>query len=307
MPLLFLRRSHRKKNRIDVRSNWPVQISDITLKQSYTVEPKRFPEIYLVTSGTVFHASPDGRQSLRPGSVIVAHAGSTHHFSQPAGATLVSLGFIPEWLAAHFALILRCPDLFSLIFIHCWLDYPSDQKIFVFPLSEGRLRRIDSDLATIRDEASENRPVSSLLEIAFMKFLLELAAEFGIFWRHKNRIQLRGEIVHALTAVESAIARGEPLRLKSLEPAAGISIDHLGRTFKKATGSTLVDYAQRRRAHHAAHLLLVEPDLKATAVARRLGFTDSAHLAKSFQKFFGHTPNSYRETFGSTPKPSKSP
>ena len=110
MPLLFRRKAPALDNELDVHSGWPVRLTDFSLENDYVVEKKDYPEIYLVTGGTVLHTSPTGRQSLRPGSVVVAHAGTEHGFAEPDSAKMISLGFLPEWLAGEFDVIQRCPD-----------------------------------------------------------------------------------------------------------------------------------------------------------------------------------------------------
>ena len=115
-----------------------------------------------------------------------------------------------------------------------------------------------------------------------------------------QRIALRPEILHAMRAIEGGINFSGAVRLSTLEPLMGMSLDHLGRLFKKATGTTLVDYTQRRRVQHAARQLLFT-DKTATAIAQDLHFTDSAHFTKSFQRYFGRSPNEYRSHFAFNP------
>jgi two-component system response regulator YesN len=97
--------------------------------------------------------------------------------------------------------------------------------------------------------------------------------------------------------IEESVSEGENSNLKDLKDVIGMSQDHLGRLFRKATGVTLVDYAQRRRNHHAALRLLTTTET-ARGISESLGFTDSAHFTKSFQKYFNLSPNVYRQKFG---------
>ena len=75
------------------------------------------------------------------------------------------------------------------------------------------------------------------------------------------------------------------------------SRQHETLVFKKSTGITLVDYVQRRRIHHAA-LKLLTSEATAKSISEDLGFSDSAHFSKSFQKYFDLSPNVYRQKFG---------
>jgi AraC-like DNA-binding protein len=142
-----------------------------------------------------------------------------------------------------------------------------------------------------------NRQTEPIGRVSLLKLMLLLGDEYNIYWRGGNRLDLREEVLIALDSIEKTVLEGAPLRLKTLETVTKMSRDHLGRLFRKATGVTLVDYAQRRRIHHAA-LQLLSTDKTGKDISEGLGFTDSAHFTKSFQNYFGVSPNVYRQKFG---------
>lgn len=69
----------------------------------------------------------------------------------------------------------------------------------------------------------------------------------------------------------------------------------LSRRFKKATGSTLLDYINSLRMHHAAHLLR-HTGLTINEIARQCGFADPNYFAKKFRARFGKSPSALRGT-----------
>ena len=79
----------------------------------------------------------------------------------------------------------------------------------------------------------------------------------------------------------------------TLAAAAGVSVSHFIRTFRKMTGTTPHQHVMARRQQRAM-ALLVEPDLSVAEVADRLGFSSPAHFVATFRKKFGVTPGCYR-------------
>lgn len=292
---LFKKRS--SENQIVNSGRWPVRHTEFHLTEDYEFPPGQYTEVFFVKAGTLLHEIDGGNQSLRRGAVIVCHPGNRHAVKNPVEVRLERLRFLPEWFASDYGTIIDSPDLFSLFFAQSWIQYPSETSLFVFTLREGWTELIEGELKLLHDLLKAERHHEPITRIALLKLLLLLGEEFHRYMRGGNRISLRDEIRVALDFIEQAVLSGQSLRLKELEPATGMSQDHLGRLFRKATGVTLVDYAQRRRIHHAALRLLTRPDT-AKEIADRLGFTDSAHFSKSFQRYFDMPPNNYRLKYG---------
>ena len=296
MPPLFQRSPKDSGNQIEALDPWPIQYREYALSENMVLEDTGFPEIFLLLEGSALHEFQSTKQALRPGMIIVAHPGNEHHIKEPDGLRMVGLRFMIEWLSGDLDTALDSPDVLSLIFSRHIFHYPSDTTLWVFGARPTCFDFITADLDAIRYQIERHEAGHPLTRIAFLKLLLHLGEEFGHFWRGQNRIDLRDEIRDAIRAVEAAIGHGNGLRLKDLEPLVGMSLDHFGRVFRKATGMTLIDFAQKRRAHHAARLLS-ETDGTAISIAARLGYTDSAHFSKSFRRYFNMTPTVYRETF----------
>ena len=83
------------------------------------------------------------------------------------------------------------------------------------------------------------------------------------------------------------------LRVDELAGLANLSPAHFARAFKTATGSTPHQFVVGRRLR-AARRLLDLGHASLAEVARACGFSDQAHLTRSFRKAFGVTPGRYR-------------
>lgn len=89
-------------------------------------------------------------------------------------------------------------------------------------------------------------------------------------------------------------ARGD-CRLTVAEMAAtvGLSESWFANVFKQTTGKTPLQWQLGRRIE-LAQKLLAESDLTVAGIAAQLGFTDQAHLTKTFRQIVGETPAAWR-------------
>lgn len=288
------------QNHTESTDGWPLVYQDLELNRDFEFEVCDQPEVFIVLSGTFLYEQGGSVQSMRAGSVIVSQPGQTHFARQPTEARLVGLRFLSEWMVNDIHMILDSPDLLSLFFARILFDFPLEHEVNVVSLKREPLEHVVSDLSVIKDQLQQEEIDETLTRLTLLKIFLHISEEYGYHCRRRNRIGLRREILHAMRAIEGGINFSGAVRLSTLEPLMGMSLDHLGRLFKKATGTTLVDYTQRRRVQHAARQLLFTGKT-ATAIAKDLHFTDSAHFTKSFQRYFGRSPNDYRSHFAFNP------
>ncbi|MFW5698974.1 MAG: helix-turn-helix transcriptional regulator [Planctomycetota bacterium] len=73
----------------------------------------------------------------------------------------------------------------------------------------------------------------------------------------------------------------------------GVSREHLSRAFRTQMDQTPYNYLQRRRMIEACRLLK-DTELGAAQVARRLGYADPGHFARTFKRTMGLTPTRFR-------------
>ncbi len=85
----------------------------------------------------------------------------------------------------------------------------------------------------------------------------------------------------------------EPLSREDIASHVGISADYLTDCFRQELGVTLITYLNRYRIRQARELL-ENTDLKITQVALAVGFSESAHFTRTFQRDVGVAPRAYR-------------
>ncbi len=86
---------------------------------------------------------------------------------------------------------------------------------------------------------------------------------------------------------------GRQLTLEDIAAHAGMSIPHLTRTFKQATGESVVERLINLRMDRAA-VLLTETDAPLAIIARQVGIPDSSYFCRRFRRHFGTSPIAYR-------------
>jgi len=112
---------------------------------------------------------------------------------------------------------------------------------------------------------------------------------------------------HHLAAIDSYIARHieSVLRIDDLAAQVGLSRYHFLRCFKRATGSSPLQYVLARRVEHARRLLS-QSEESIAAVAYAAGFSSQSHLNAMFKRHFGVTPGAFvrvHRRLAGTPEP----
>jgi AraC-like DNA-binding protein len=106
---------------------------------------------------------------------------------------------------------------------------------------------------------------------------------------HKRRHR---EIVEdAREHLSATFARNQSL--SQIAAAVGVSVFHLSRLFRRATGRTLHRYRGQLRMHDALERL-GDTDLDILTIATELGYSGHSHFTAAFRSAFGRRPSEWR-------------
>jgi len=168
----------------------------------------------------------------------------------------------------------------------------------------------------VRSLLARHGPVCSMaMDSAFVGWLLSLRASSGKI-RAVSPAESGKMVMDLLAAVEAAmLSNGSPYAAEDLlvgraqeivlagmgrgvgvaEAAKelGVSRGHLSRVFSQRVGTSLQDWAQRRRMALAARLLGDE-GLSCKETAWRLGYVSQANFARAFRKTTGLRPGKFK-------------
>ena len=89
----------------------------------------------------------------------------------------------------------------------------------------------------------------------------------------------------------------DPLELRSISRAAGLSEFHFARLFKAATGDTPFQFVTRTRMERAKQLLR-KTRLPIFEIAERVGYQKPSHFSARFRAVSGCSPDAYRDSIG---------
>jgi AraC-like DNA-binding protein len=85
----------------------------------------------------------------------------------------------------------------------------------------------------------------------------------------------------------------QPIDLKSMAAAAGLSTHHFARAFKESEGVTPLEFVMARRIERSKQLL-ISSEASLAEVAIACGFADQSHFSRRFRQFTGATPGAFR-------------
>jgi methylphosphotriester-DNA--protein-cysteine methyltransferase len=98
-------------------------------------------------------------------------------------------------------------------------------------------------------------------------------------------------VATAVALIEARLA--EPLTVREIAKAAGVSHNHLTRLFRAATGKTVVGYMRARRMERARHFLQATT-LSIPAIAASVGIPDLQAFNKACHRELGAPPRGIR-------------
>ena len=92
--------------------------------------------------------------------------------------------------------------------------------------------------------------------------------------------------------------KAEPLSLDAVAKAAGASVFHFCKVFRKSTGIKFTDYVTRVRLEDARTQLL-NPNRRISEVAYDVGFQSLTQFNRMFKRVFGQSPTEFRAKLSS--------
>ncbi|MGI8961390.1 MAG: helix-turn-helix transcriptional regulator [Bryobacteraceae bacterium] len=162
--------------------------------------------------------------------------------------------------------------------------------------SDPRIYLLQRHLFQQVDAAKISNPL--IVEEQIM-FLLEQVVRLA-YRRSRPKLQgLTGRQHEAAHYVELLLGRQfpKPLHLRGIAKQAGMSVYHLCRTFRRATGMAMHQYRHRLRVRSALEPVCEPEKLPLTGIALDLGFSSHSHFTSAFHREFGETPSAPRARF----------
>lgn len=259
------------------------------LTQSTSPHRHDFYEILYVTGGEGTHYIDFNAYPIEPNTFYFISPGQVHYWETTVPIEGDILIFTEDFL------LLAPADymvLHELSFFHTVEGSPT------LKLNETALLQITSLYQAIGEEFKANNYRTSSVLRAYLHILLvqiqricasqEIEAEIG---------NNQAKIAQKLTRQFKQLVTKQSVTGQSVQDYAGqlgVSVNHLNKTVKAATGFTPGQLI-RQEVVLEAKRLFQHTDLTSTEVGYRLGFDDSSYFGRFFKREVGVTPGQFRQ------------
>lgn len=85
------------------------------------------------------------------------------------------------------------------------------------------------------------------------------------------------------------------LTLQELAERFHYSPQHMSHRLKQLTGMSFTQYLLNKRMQEASDLL-INTNIKISAISEDIGYQNQEHFIRTFRKYYGMSPNAYRNT-----------
>jgi len=150
-----------------------------------------------------------------------------------------------------------------------------------------------------RDLQNDKREIRDIVILEMEARLRRLAASLptpGKAKQRRLRLALQDGGLNKVEQMACLVAQRykEPLTVMEISTAVGLHPNYAMNLFKKAFGTTLIDYLTTHRVSHAQRLLVTTDD-KIVEIAFGSGFNSISRFNEAFRRACGCTPREYRE------------
>jgi len=242
-------------------------------------------DVFVMPKMPVWVSRDDGDfRFVEPGAIVMHRAGQTLSRRQAADA-----GEKTYWFGVH-------PDIFlDALLRH---ELPTDRMggaLLLLPQFRYRvaqlIRRLEIgmlDRLTVEE---------SVLELFFDICALRAKRQQRIEASHGATKRRQRRLVDRARAYIDANLNTN-IGLETVAAAAGTSLYHLCRVFRRQTGLTMHAYRTQQRLWHVTEHLLQGDGENLTNLALEQGFSSHSHLSRVFQKQMGLSPSALRNREG---------
>jgi AraC-like DNA-binding protein len=255
--------------------------------------------LVLIQSGTATYRSRHGVVPLAPGNSLLLTGDGDRMLRDPVALTAWCLPLDRDVLLDMLRCLWRDTGLVRLLLGDLLFSLRFHQGMLHLESTKEEMSAWSGEIAAMQVELGRTRPSLSYVRGCLLKILAELNR--ALLREDEGAcLPLREEIWAVADFVESQVMQGAAVSVDELANQAGLSRAQFIRMWRHATGSSPMDYYQRRRVLYAARLLAEDPDT-ITEISHRMGFSDAAHFCRQFKRIMGVNPTEYRRQTGKGP------
>ena len=290
------------RNEVWKHGAWPLRLRKFRLDADFQLTQREQPELFFVESGKGMQSSPvgAGSQALAKGSLLVLPPGTTSLIERSHHLEITGIRFLPEWLSDCGSFLFSNEDVMALWASMFWFGRGPHQGFdfnapHVIHLDEREQASVGADLRDIEYSMSESQP-TSMAKLSLLKILLQSAHRLNSYWRGEKHLHWDATTLELVALFERVVDRGIRMNLSQAEKASGVPTPEIERVFHEDIGFTPMVYLERRRAHHAARLMLTS-DMTDSDIVDYTGFLKSSRMNNAMESALGRSASAYRSDF----------
>ncbi len=258
-----------------------------------------FYEITVVRDGVALHYTDWGDVEVSRGSVVVVPPRVVHAFADLQNLKVTNIYYQSEWLSEDLFVLLKQKGLVPIFLAADLFKNPLFNRVITFCIDDGTLHACVREMQDICTALMRETWHNLYIKACFLKFLILLSEAYCIHSESVPVLPFRSETWLVLEEMEDSLLSGKPFSFSQIAKHLGFSSRYLSSMFLKDVGLRPTSYFLRRRAHHAARLLLT-PTMNLTDIAFQLNYANSAHFCNQFKQVYGISPSEYRRKYSTT-------
>jgi AraC family L-rhamnose operon transcriptional activator RhaR len=274
----------------------PVDILRIRRHRERALHRHGWSELVVVLGGRGVHYTTSETWAIGAGDAFVVSGDGAHGYRDVRDLHLVNVMWYPDRVGLPEGELRELPGYHLLFGVE-----PALRRAHGF---RARLRLGARDLAAVSAVLDELEAELSRCERGFRAMAAAQLVRLVCRIARCDSVSRTDEAAAArrLADVIAFIEANHAhrLTLRGLASRARMPVNTLLRAFRRATGSTPIDYAIHRRIA-AARELLRSGGRSVTEIALAVGFSDSNYFARRFRSATGITPSAYRVLTSSDP------
>ena len=248
-----------------------------------------FSELIIITAGGGEHWINGVTYPVTAGDIFLIQGNTEHYFEKRHNLGMYNIMFDDGYLRDHLHSLhsLSGFNAFFLFEPACRRSHKFRSRLHIPPET---MRPLATELRRMTDEMRRGSPGSDLILLAkALEIFVFISREYSRNGNPMARSLCRlGELISLLEQ-----RYGEPWTIGRISRIAAMAPSTLLPVFKKATGTSPIDYLLHVRLSKAAELLLRTED-PVSEIAKACGFADSNYFLRQFRRVYGLSPREYR-------------
>lgn len=255
-------------------------------------------EIIYIAEGQMTVKVPAQTFRLKKGDTLVINGNTLHYGLADPECDLRSFVFSPSLIAGSDDSALTVKYIRPLLTCPAFSAFYSDGKKAdaLAGLFQEAFAAMASDKYGF--EFTVREALSKICLHLHRSLNLETTPQYGAKSLDTQRIQKMLTYIHEHFK--------EPLTVRAIAKEAAISDRECLRCFQKTIQLSPIQYVLKYRVMQGAELLLKDHTKSIAEIAADCGFDSQSHFAKTFKRFYTHTPREYRNHCSKVPEGSPS-